>query len=144
MGYRKEYIENLTLSRSELYKIRRAQYEIRMQGFTYLDEGQLADNLVAFATVLSLAFILPTPVTLAAGVISAMGNIGSDRDLVIQVCRNGEDYLQGLIYYMDDHPEYDLLKVDLPFLEFIDEGFRIVQGNGAITAIHTGSGWILA
>ncbi len=142
MGRRIEYIENLTLSRDKLYKIRRAQYEIRMQGFTNVDEGKLASNLTAFATVLSLAFMLPTPVTLAAGIISAMGNIGNERDIVIKVCKNGEDFLQGLLYYMDDHPNYDLIRVDLPFLEFVDEGFRIVQGNGQITAIHRDGVWI--
>ncbi|WP_256439072.1 hypothetical protein [Sediminibacillus dalangtanensis] len=41
MGRRTEYIRNLTMSRDNLYKIKRAQYEIRMQGFTYVDEGNL-------------------------------------------------------------------------------------------------------
>ncbi len=143
MGRRTEYIGNLTLSRDNLYKIKRAQYEIRMQGFTYVDEGKLVSGLNAFATVLSFAFMLPTPVTLAAGVISAMGNIGNDRALVIEVCRNGEDYLQQLEYFFDDNPQYDLIRVDLPFLKFVDEGFRIVQGNGMVTAVHTDGGWIL-
>ncbi len=143
MGRRIEYIDNLTLSKDKLYKIRRAQYEIRMQGFTNVDEGKLTSNLAAFATVLSLAFMLPTPVTLAAGIISAMGDIGNERNAVIQVCKNGEDFLQELMYFMDDHPNYDLIRVDLPFLEFVNEGFRIVQGEGQITAVHMGNGWIV-
>ncbi len=39
---------------------------------------------------------------------------------------------------MDDNPNYELIEVQLPFLEFIDEGFRIVQGRGIVKAVKVG------
>ncbi|CAM3299339.1 hypothetical protein FITA111629_15235 [Filibacter tadaridae] len=142
MGRRREYISNLTMSRDTLYRVRRAQYEIRMQGFTNVSEGKLITALGAYSTVLSLAFMLPTPVTLAAGVISAISGAGNERATIIAVCKNGEDYLQELLYFLDDHPQYDSIRADLPFLEFIDEKFRIVHGKGVLTAVHAKNGWI--
>lgn len=144
MGYRKEYTRTLILSKREINYIKRAQFEMRMDGFKNEDEGKLIQGLSAFTSVLSFAFMLPTPVTLAAGVIAAISSSPSERDTIISVCSNGEDYLEILWNMMDDHPEYDLVKVELPFLEFVDEGFRIVSGFGRIEAIHVGNGWITA
>lgn len=143
MGRRKDTKATLVLSRSQLYSIKRAQFEIRMQGFTYVDEGKLAKNLSAYASILSLAFMLPTPVTLAAGVIAGISSIPSERDTIISMCRRGEDYLQSLIYLMDDNPQYDFVKVELPFLQFVDEEFRIISGYGRLIAVHVGSGWVI-
>lgn len=82
--------------------------------------------------------------TLAAGVISAVGGMGvNERKTIIEVCKNGEDYLQSLEYIFDDNPHYQLIRVQLPFLEFIDDGFRIIQGKGTITGIKTSAGWLL-
>jgi hypothetical protein len=143
MGRRKEYIDTLILTKDKVYKVKRAQFEMRRYGFEQEDESKLSDALVAFSSVLSLAFMLPTPVTLAAGVISVVASGPSDLDTIIKVCRNGEDYLQEVYDFMYDNPEYDRVEVDLPFLEFVDEEFRIVQGNGQVTRIHSGSGWIV-
>ncbi|SHK61471.1 hypothetical protein [Paramaledivibacter caminithermalis] len=144
MGTRKEYIDTLTLTKDELYKARRAQAEIRQDGFSQPDESKLVEGLTAFATVLSLMFKLPTPVTLAAGVISAVGGmLPSEIDTLTTVSIMGEDFLDEVYDFLYDNPEYDLVEVKLPFLEFIDEGFRIVQGEGIVTKVHAGSGWIL-
>lgn len=143
MGRRREYVGSLTMSYDTLYKIRRAQYEIRTKGFTNVSQNSLVTALGQYAGVLSLAFMLPTPVTLAAGVIAGITGAANERATIIKVCQNGEDYLQQLIYYMDDHKQYDQIKVDVPFLEFIDEKFRIVSGSGILTGVHTKNGWIL-
>lgn len=142
MGRRTEYIDTLTLSKDQINKIKRAQFEMRMEGFQNQDEEKLRQKLSAFASVLSLAFMLGTPFTLAAAVISAITPGPSDRDIIITVCRHGEDYLEGLWNIMDDNPNYELLKVELPFLEFIDEGFRIVSGAGRVVAVKDNGIWI--
>lgn len=142
MSRRKEYSENITVSKSDLFKMNDAQFNIRKKGFEDLNEGILINELGACATVLSLAFMLPTPVTLAAGVISvATSSSMSDREMIIDVCQNGEDYLYTVYRYMKNHPEYNLIKIELPFLEFIDDDFRIVHGEGYITAVHDDGGW---
>jgi hypothetical protein len=145
MGRRKEYISNLTLTRSKLYDMKKAQYYIRTDGFKKLDKGTLIDHLDLYASILSYAFYLPTPATLAAAVIASMGNvILEEKNMIINSSIVGEDYLQELEYFFDAHPEVDQIKVDLSFLEFVDEGYRIVQAKGAITAIHVKSGWIIS
>ncbi|MBB6218872.1 hypothetical protein HNQ80_005047 [Anaerosolibacter carboniphilus] len=144
MGFRKEYIGTLILTKDQLYKARRAQAEMRKNGFELPNETKLVQGLTAFSTVLSLMFMLPTPVTLAAGVISVVaGMTPSEKSVITTVSLVGEDYLDEVYDFMYDNPQYDLVEVKLPFLEFVDEGFRIVQGNGLVTRIHSGSGWII-
>lgn len=144
MGFRKEYIDTLILTKDELYKARRAQAEMRQNGFIQPDETKLAQGLAAFSTVLSLMFMLPTPVTLAAGVVSVVaGMTPSEIDTITAVSIVGEDFLDEVFDVMYDNPEYDCVEVKLPFLEFVDEGFRIVQGEGQVIRIHCGTGWIM-
>ena len=115
-----------------------------MEVFEQVNESNLARKLNAFSKIY-IAFLLPSPVTLAASIIAAVTSSPSDREIIIQMCRNGEDYLQQLYYMMDDHPEYQLVKVALPFLEFNSpryETFRIVSGRGQILGIKVEGGWI--
>lgn len=135
MGRRKEYTKVLTLTKEQINSIKRAQFEMRMEGFKNQDKEELIKNLSTFTSILSFAFMLPTPVTLGAAVISAITSSQSDRDTIISVCEDGEDYLEKLFNEMDDNPDYKALVVELPFLEFIDEGFRIVHGSGIIKKI---------
>lgn len=142
MGIRKEYTENIIVSKSEVFKMKDAQFNIKEEGFKNLDEGTLVDTLSTSTSILSLAFMLPTPVTLGAGVISAATAAStSEREMIIDVCQNGSDYLYTVYRYMKNNPQYDLVKVELPFLEFVDEDFRIVHGDGYITAVHSDGGW---
>ncbi|GFN34383.1 hypothetical protein [Tepidimicrobium xylanilyticum] len=104
MGRRIEYIDTLTLSKDQINKIKRAQFEMRMKDFQNQDEEKLRQKLSAFASVLSLAFMLGTPFTLAVAVISTITSEPSDRDIIITVCRHGEDYLERLWNIMDDNP----------------------------------------
>ena len=142
MGRRREYIDTLVLSKQEINSIKRAQFEMRMEGFTNQNEEKLRQKLSAFTNVLSFAFKLPTAVTLATAAISAITSSPSERDVIINVCRNGEDYLEQLWNIMDDNPNYELIEVQLPFLEFIDEEFRIVQGRGIVKSVKVGGYWI--
>ncbi len=144
MGRRREYIDTLTFTKDELYKARRAQALVRNDGFEMQDESRLINGLSIFSTVLSLVFKLPTPVTLAAGVTSAAaGMLPNEIDDVAAVSITGEDYLDELYDFMYDNPSYDLIEVKLPFLEFVDEDFRIIQGRGHVTRVRIkGTGWI--
>jgi len=80
--------------------------------------------------VLSFAFKLPTPITLAAAVIASLASMDEVRDVIIELCETGELYLNDLEYYFDDNPDCKAVEVRLPFLEFVDEGYRIIQENG--------------
>lgn len=142
MSRRKEYLEKLVLSKREIEEMERAQFEIRKEGFEAQNEEKLRLGLSAFASVLSMAFMLGTPATLAAAVIAGITSSPSDRETLKITSRHGEDYMRELIYTMDDHPNYELIEVELPFLEFIDEGFRIVSGAGRVTAVKDSGNWI--
>lgn len=146
MGTRNEYASTLIFSKDQLYQARRAQAEIRQKGFDQKNQTNLIQGLSTFASVLSLMFKLPTPVTLAAGVISlALGSSQSEVNVLISLSIAGEDYLDEVYDFMYDNPDYDLIEVTLPFLEFVEEGFRIVTGIGIVTKVHSssGHGWII-
>lgn len=142
MTSRKEYVETLTLTKDELHDIRKAQFKIRQEGFENVNEESLRLGLSAFASILSFITTLPTAATLAASVIAAVTSSPSEREIIINLCRDGEDFLGSIEYLMEDHPEYKLAKVKLAFLEFVDEEFRIVTG-GALIGIKTDNGWIV-
>lgn len=137
MGRRIEYVKSFTLTRDDADKLRKAQREIRRHGFENEDEGKLIDGLSVASGLLSLVYMLPTPVTLAAAIISSLSSIDDVRKVIIQLCKNGELYLVDLVDMFDDNPNYKAVKVRLPLLEFVDEGYRIIQGNGSIDEIIT-------
>ena len=84
------------------------------------------------------------------GVISlALGSTQSEVSIITSLSLAGEDYLDEVYDFMYDNPDYDLIEVKLPFLEFVEEfvekGFRIVTGIGMVTRVHSssGHGWIM-
>lgn len=144
MSYtRDEYVETTIFTENELWKIYDAQHNIRTKGYEDQDESGLASALSASTTILSLAFMLPTPVTLAAGVISIVTLWPSERDNLIRVCEDGEDFWHEAFSMIYTTPDADAIKLKVSYLEFVDEGYRICT-QGEILSIHTPNGWILA
>jgi len=141
MSYRKEYVETLVLSKQQLYDFRRAQFKIREDGYINPDQGKLSNGLQLFTGVLSFAFKLPTPLTLSAAVIASVLNFPSELATIKILCQYGENYLQALLYQFDEHPSWEYIEVELPFLEFINEKYRICQGHGILKATRIGGHW---
>lgn len=149
MASRIEYAETLVFTREEANKMRLGQWDIKYHGYKNKQQSVLQDALTIIATILSMAFKLPTPVTLAAGVIAtAVSSTQSLLDQYIKMAEDGQDYLQMIVTdIFDANPGlYEAVEVELPFLEFLeeDEGYRIVSGNGAIKRLKTENGWIYA
>lgn len=139
----REYASEVVLSKEELEDIKRAQWEIRYKGLQNTNESALTRALQAFTSILSF-FNIPYAASLANTVVSAILSEPSMKDELISLSRSGEDYLQDLIYAMDDHPEWLLVKVKLPFVdvEYNNKTFRLVAGRGAIIAVKVKEGWI--
>jgi len=94
--------------------------------------------------VLSLVFKLGTPVTLAAGVISIVtGMIPSEKAVLQSMVYSGYWNLGYIEDFLVDNPGYDLVEVNLPFIDYTTVGCRFITGSGVVTRVHSGSGWIV-
>lgn len=58
------------------------------------------------------------------------------------MCDAGTKYLYSVLLAMDDHPEYLLVELELPFVEFVEEEYRICGGNGITTRVNVNGKWI--
>lgn len=138
---RKEYVSKLELSVTDVNKMLDAQLAILDNGFKTTNKGSLQSGLVTAATILSLVFIAPTAVTLAAGVVSLMGSFPSERTMCINLCDKGVVGIARVQSYLRNNKPIKRVRVKFPFLEFVNEKFRIVQGNGLITEVYDGKVW---
>lgn len=137
-----EYVQDFIVTRDQLYSMKKAQYYMRIKGFTNTNEDALINNLSAFTGVLSFAFMLPTPVSLAAGIISALSAGITSISAITSMSIRGEDYLQNLVYILDEHPEIEQLKISMPCLEFVDQNFRILTGYGSVLKVRAYHEWV--
>lgn len=141
----RDYGSTVIITNTEIRDIREAQWDIRYYGYQRELKESLISALSAVAGVLSFMFFLPTAFTLGSAVISLITSVsGGEKDAIISACRAGEDYLQELEIMMREHPEWQAVKVRLPFMEFLDYGYRMVSGRGAIEAIKVNGGWLPA
>ncbi len=42
--------------------------------------------------------------------------------------------------FLVDNPNFDLLEVNFPFIEYETAGVRFITGNGVVTRVHSKSG----
>lgn len=127
-------------------KAREAQYAIRKYGFQEKNEGLLISGLSFASSVLSLVFTLPTPVTLAAGVIGlATSAMETELQSIIRQCRDGEDSISDMIDLLRSNPDWKQIKIKFPTATFLDQNFRILIPKPTIIAIRKNNGgWITA
>lgn len=143
MSYtRSEYIETITISQDDLQDFKYGQQYIRTRGYVDQNEDYLKSGLNAVSSILAFAFMLPTPVQLAAGVISFVTSWPSELDEIIEDCQRGEDFLNEAFAAIYNVSNADVIKLKVSYLEFVDEGYRIAT-QGEILGIHTPNGWIL-
>ncbi len=141
----REYISKVIVNLDQLRKIQRGQRTIYDSGIVNPNSNTLIAGLSGVVSILALAFIRSTPVGVAAGVISlASGMTSSEKDILKNLVYSGYWHLGYMDDFMVDHPNYDLIEMELPFLEYtVDkEPIRFIQGKGMITRVHTKNGWI--
>lgn len=143
MAQIKEYFSELTVTKSQLSKMYEAQYAAYKYVKGQLNKNGFLDVLNATSTILSLLFFLPTPVqVLNAFVGITTSLIPSEKESLFRCLSNGRDFLDETKSFMNTHPEFDQVRMMTPFLQYVDEGVRVVSGFGEITAAHTNSGWV--
>jgi hypothetical protein len=141
----REYAERITVSLADLRKIQRAEDAM----FDYitgdLDNGELSRSLSGVSTVFSV-FLLSTiagAVSCCSGLISGLLS-DSEKDIVTRLINAGHYDIRQKIYFLEDNPQYDLIEVNFPFIEFsTDSGdIRFISGKGVYTRCHIkNKGW---
>lgn len=143
----KEYTEKIIVNLDQLRKIQRAQRVVYDKGIVKLSSNELLTGLGAVATVLGLIFVASTPAGVLAGVTGIVSGMSYSQKNVLQTTvYNGYWQLGYMDDFMVDNPQYSLIEIELPFLEYNVNGSRVrfVSGKGLITRVRTSGGWILA
>jgi hypothetical protein len=142
----------VTISKDNLYKLERAQRESMVKGIYNENSGSLQTALGGFLT--ALGFICskaPTAVGVAIGVVSVANDlVPNEKDILNNLSNSGLNWIREQYDFMYDNPEYDLIEIKYPYLEYLDIGttgknIRFVTGKGILTKVHVkGGGWIIA
>ncbi|KXG43329.1 hypothetical protein TEPIDINF_000695 [Tepidibacillus infernus] len=133
-----------------MYKIERAQREIMLDGILNPDSNKLESGLSLFASILTffvVRFPIPAQVALSA-VALGLSLVPSEKDILNSLSADGERWLGEMYDFMYDNPQYDLIEIKYPFLQYIDvndegEDIKFVTGRGILTKVHSSSGWIV-
>ncbi|MBY9081143.1 hypothetical protein D3C81_1520540 [compost metagenome] len=145
MAFTKEYTATLTLSLDSVRKTERAQRVIYDSGLVSPNQNTLATGLSYSASILGIVFFLSTPASLAAGVVSLVSSLVENDKAVLQsMVYSGYWNLGYLEDFLVDNPNYDLIEVTLPFIEYETKGVRFITGKGVVNRVHsTSGGWTL-
>lgn len=143
MAQVKEYLSELTLTKNQLEKMYRAQYEAYKYVKGISNQNTFLSVLNSTSTILGLLFFLPTPVQVLNAFVSLTTSlIPSQKETLLKCLSNGRDFLDESKMFMEDFPQFDQIRLMTPFLEYVSEGVRLVSGQGEITAAHTNNGWV--
>ncbi|EES73417.1 MULTISPECIES: hypothetical protein [Paenibacillus] len=142
MAFTKEYAAKVILSLDGVRKTERAQREIYDKGIVSpTDSSTLADALSASATILGLVFLKSTAVGLATAVLGIVTDlIPNEKEILKEMVYDGYWHLGYLEDFLVDNPNFDLLEVNFPFIEYETAGVRFITGNGVVTRVHSKSG----
>lgn len=142
----REYKDTLTVNLDQLVKMERAQRNIYDRGFVSPSKVDLTSLLGLSATVLGLVFIASTPVSVATAAVSLGTSFvpPSEKKLLEGMVKTGYwdlGYARDLL--ADGY--YDLLEMELPFIEYVVNGqkLRLISGKNAVKRAHIkGSSWV--
>lgn len=142
-GAVEEYFEEVTLTREELKKLCRAHTEIYNYVEGQTDKIGLIEVLSSCSMVLGL-FKLPTPVQILNAIVGVLLSVYEDREEILAKClKNAQVFLNDVEKGVDSNPKYDQVKLVLPFLDYVNEGFRLISGEGEVIAFHLeDGGWV--
>lgn len=144
MAFAKEYSAKLTLNLDQVRKTERAQRAIYDSGIVNPNQNQLITGLTSASGVLSTFLAYYGPTSLALAIFSLVGTLVPNEKSALQSMVNTGYWELGYLEdFLVDHPQYDLIEVNLPFIEYETAGVRFITGRGAVTRVHTSGGWIL-
>lgn len=146
MGRRIEYVEqNVIVTYEELLNMKKYN-EIAVDQLDDLSTlQQLADILSdvkpIFKMILKDAGLSTAPLTVATAMFNAYVNLAvGEVEGVKQILQNGYDSLEAIQNDMQPNG-WTQVKMDIPWLEFVDEGLRAVQGNCFVSQYYKNGAW---
>lgn len=145
MANTSEYVTRLTLSLSDIEKIEEYQNATYSYGFDRPSKASLTSALGPLATILGIVAFIPslTAIGVASAVMAAAASLTSpsQQSSIKAVVYDGYWELGRLKKMMKDS-NWQMIKIDLPFLEFVDEKIRFVSGEGSIQAYYQNGVWV--
>lgn len=139
-----EYATKIILNLTSLRQTERGQRVIYDSGIVSPDGNALTAGLSAVSAILSLIFLKSPAASLSASVISLVsGMFSSEKEQLKSLVYEGYWQLGYLEDFLVDNPQYDQIEVNLPFIEYPDQGVRFISGKGVVTRVHSGTGWII-
>lgn len=148
----KEYLETVIVSENDVHQMMVAQSAAKTYGFETTNLNRLSEILGGVSVILSLLFKLPIPAQVISALLGLLSVLGSGQVTVENIVEKGIKALGELDKWMLDHPQYDLVKVKMSFLEYSDipdsdpDTIRFVEDTSPnyIVAVHIkNGGWIL-
>jgi len=141
----RQYATTLTLSRRDVRDLMHTANVIYRTGIKEMNKDLLISRISATNTLISLIFLKSNKVALATAVIGLLLNMSvNEKQMLTNLFIDGMSFCEDLFYFMDENPEYDLVRVELPFVEYKFDGepVRFVCGEGVVKRVHTEDGWI--
>ena len=146
MGRRIEYVEqNVILTCEEIEDIMEynsiAKNEVgNLSGIQHLANLLTGLNPI-FNRILKKAELSITPLKVAKAMFNAYVGLAADEvDGVKQCLDNGYESLEAIYDDMKTN-NWTKVKMDIPWLEFVDEGLRAVQGNCLVSQYYKNGAW---
>lgn len=143
MGRRREYVKNFELTREDIQDMEYAQDDV----YDYVSDLKTRDDLIQAlgpATgILGLLFLQYTAVGVATTVTGLLvGMVDSEKEALKGAIQRGSRGLRDVKRAIDrDSQNIERVKVDFPYLEFIDEKFGVIQGGGVLRALLINGKW---
>lgn len=141
----REYVERLTLTISQIEKLEECQRQSYRHGFETPNQANLAAGLGPVSTVLGIIALIKnhTPTGVASAIIGIVSGLTNQNQLSAIDYLVKDGYLK-LGYLKDDMRDnrWQAVRIDLPFIEFVDEKIRFISGKGSVQAYYQDGVWV--
>lgn len=137
MGTRKEYMTTQWLTKRQILELGDFNMEVNDTLRNGKDVSELTQGLADCSSILSVVCLSNPAAATAAGVaaliLAAITSLLSiEKDAISRTLLNGESDLRNIRKVMEAN-KADAVQVKIVWLEFVDEGFRTVQGASAVS-----------
>ncbi|MCG7379341.1 hypothetical protein MH215_20275 [Paenibacillus sp. ACRSA] len=140
MAFTKEYAANVTVNKKEVLDMMKAQRAMYDKGIIKQDRAGLVADLAGVVGVLSI-FLQSTPGGIAGAVTQALlASVPSEKAALDAMVKEGHFQMGYLADWFDANPNFDIIEVKLPFIEYETQRIRFVTGRGAIQRVHKKGG----
>ncbi|WP_243300373.1 hypothetical protein [Bacillus litorisediminis] len=144
----REYLQKVIVTFDDLLDLQYAQLQAKNRFEDELTDNELETRLSSVIGILSIAFYWDTARSVRYAIASLLGSLTlNEKEMVVSTITNGYIGLGEAIEFMRNS-NYDRIEIELPFREYrdfhtLEFEIRFIMGEGRVTRVHTGSGWIV-